>query len=182
MQFGESCLVQVGMSGLQLLVGERAATSLSAKGEPVFSWHMPSARLPNHPLVEAFLKSPFESFTYTDRSLGGLPGARKFARTFFNGSYQNGFSGTAIKGGRGVEAFCVITKNRVAFDHEYYQWSKDQLEAKVISDLMKIQAAPSTRVASTITEAVVSSPDETVQQLRRIEEPETSIDLTLDDD
>lgn len=54
----------MGSSKLQLLAEERIL--VLAQPEPPFSWRMPFAKFRADSEVEAFLKGPDESFTYSD--------------------------------------------------------------------------------------------------------------------
>lgn len=122
----EECLKELGSKFLQWL-----------GPTPEFTWCQPSAHLPDHPAVEAFLKGPRESFTY--HNLDSLLEARKLAQSF-DGRFKNGYCATAIEGGRGARAHCVIKKSRDGFQYVLQNWKQQQEEASELKHRLQESA------------------------------------------
>lgn len=119
-QFSGSTMGQRGLQSLATTLNRQ----LLAKIEPEFSWCMPFAKFPGHPLVEEFLQGPQAGFLY--RAFDDEPHARSFAGKYFTGSYRDGYSATATCGGRGEGAYCSIRKTRDAFQHSVCSWEQEQ--------------------------------------------------------
>jgi hypothetical protein len=78
-----------------------------------FTWCMPEATLPEHKLVEDFLKSDQQQIIY--RNFASVKDARCFTLnclTVERRNYQHGYSVTMKEGGRGNEAFVEIAKTK----------------------------------------------------------------------
>lgn len=120
---------------VQQLVACQVANLQRMAAVPAFSWHMPQAKMPGFPQVEAFLQGPEEQF-----ALGGFPGiteARTAAKQLImcnaprchSGyssyrSYSSSYSFTALAKGAGDDAHVAIRKTQ-----EYYIGKLKQLPA-----------------------------------------------------
>ena len=71
-------------------------------------WSMPKASLPEHPSVEAFLKSSDETFEY--KGFSTIAAARKFAETYQK--EKDAYSVKMEANGKGNKSYVLITKTR----------------------------------------------------------------------
>ena len=88
-----------------------------------FTWCMPEATLPDHKLVEDFLKSDHQQMIY--KNFASVKDARCFmlnSLTVERRNYQKGFYVKMKEGGRGDETFVKITKT-----NEWYNLKIGQL-------------------------------------------------------
>jgi hypothetical protein len=97
--------------------------------EPPFSWHQSEAVVPNHPEVQAFLRSSQECMTYT--KFTGIAEARNFAAQLMRGSKN--FSVSVTTSGAGKNSRCIITKTRKHYEeiNQPFFTSKGELESLV---------------------------------------------------
>ena len=76
--------------------------------EPIFTWHQPNAELPSYPLVEAFLHSPLESFSFAN--FRDVDEALQFAKELQRIGPTKGFSVTVRTIRTGNTYRCDIVK------------------------------------------------------------------------
>jgi hypothetical protein len=89
---------------------------VSKQGIPPFDWRMPSAKYPGRPEIEAFLKSPQETFVVS-RIFTSISQARSFEWEVLKMQPTCNFSVTCLASGVGKNAKVTLTKTRGWYDN-----------------------------------------------------------------
>lgn len=159
-QLLQSAAVQAALDRpeVQQLVACQVANLQRMAAVPAFSWHMPQAKMPGFPQVEAFLQGPEESFAL--RGFLGITEARTAAKQlilcnaprFHSGyssysSYSSSYSFTALAKGAGDDAHVAIRKTQ-----EYYIEQLKRLPA-VIQELQGVLALVRPAAGAAVAEA-----------------------------
>lgn len=104
------------------------------KEKPTFSWRMPEAEFPDHKLVEEFLRSDQEKFSYTgvfdaNNSAKDFVGKYKYRRMGDKFSVDMGYNG------KGSDGRVRITKTKSYFNEIIRVYEKYEFDLKEISKL-----------------------------------------------
>ena len=140
--------------------------------EPILNWQQPNAELPGHPAVEAFLRSPLQSFSY--KNFPNIRQARQFANELQRTGPMKGFNVTVKTSGTGSLSCCEIVKNEKLFnnakrDFEIRKFELTQLvhllgllnHKKALVNHQVVETVPlsqSPTIASTSDEVCIVSP------------------------
>ena len=135
------CNSHLAFSAFELIVDHWVEQWKSLK-EPQFSWQQHKAVLPDHPEVEAFLRSPQWFITYAKFSKASE--VRRFAQQLEEMEGSSNFSVSVTRKGKGKSSRCDIMKDRRYFDRvlNSFQTRKSELDSlvKVRDSLIQLRA------------------------------------------
>ena len=126
------------------------AEILSSQMEiPPFSWHQPTATLPEFPEVEKFLRSNENSFTYANFKM--ISEARDFTRLLESSQLKNKFMVTVETSGSGKRTRCLIKKDRSFHEIHFRQPFLDLLGELPVLISLKSKLEDLCKVRSDVT-------------------------------
>jgi len=130
------------MSEVMGLYNKRLAqlVQATANGPPTFSWRQPHAKFDGSQasIVNAFLKSEKREKTFA--GFNGIGHARNWAAKYWGSGYASkgkGYSGNALSGGRGSDAYVTVTKTRGAYDAKLAQYRCDVAEMESLQSFFE---------------------------------------------
>lgn len=118
-------------------VFKRRQTWLESKlavGPPVFSWKMSQAIMPDHPQVEAFLRSDQLEFKYQFNRVAYL---RRFISSYSN-EWNNKNGGYSANMKELADKICLITKTKNMYDRQMTEFNAKTQE---LSNIKKFLAS-----------------------------------------
>ena len=125
-----------------ILIVEHWVEQWKSLKEPQFTWQQHKAVLPDHPEVEAFLRSPQWFITYAKFSKASE--VRRFAQQLEEMEGSSNFSVSVTRKGKGKSSRCDIMKDRRYFDRvlNSFQTRKSELDSlvKVRDSLIQLRA------------------------------------------
>jgi hypothetical protein len=105
-----------------------------------FSWQMPLASTPGHPLVEKFLRSNEQSMIYGN-VFSSISHARNFASKYRSDTHSFSYAGSKLYSvkieadGRGGNSFVRLTKTKDFYQNQLNELTKTKEDIKLFSSL-----------------------------------------------